>query len=347
MTKTLTIIAPDDFHVHFRDDERTEGYVREHARQFARALVMPNLRPKPIVTSSQAKDYFIRICDAVRELRDAAYHFEPLMTIQITPKTTPRTIKAAAGPYVRAAKLYPEGVTTNSDNGIRDMQRLYPVFEQMQDQGMVLCVHGEKPGYRVLDAEKAFIEKDLADIATRFPKLKITLEHASTYDAIQAVWQFDNVACTITAHHLEIILDDVVGHAGIQPHNFCKPLAKTVADRFALREAAKSDHPRIFFGSDSAPHLRKNKECCCGAAGCYTAPIAMALLATRFEEMGALDKLEGFTSIYGARWYDLPLNESKLTLKREYWDVPQSTRQGVTPFMAGHTLAWKVGGLSR
>jgi dihydroorotase len=262
------------------------------------------------------------------------------MTFRVMPTTTPAMVKDHKRVGATAGKLYPEGVTTNSEGGVKDLQSLYPVYKAMQEEGLVLCLHGEVPGVFSLDRETAFLET-LRTLAKDFPKLKIVLEHATTADAIDTVVKLPaNVAATITAHHLRITLDDVIGDK-LNPHAFCKPIAKRPLDRDALVKAATSGNPKFFLGSDSAPHPVETKECACGAAGVYTAPVLLPVLAETFEEAGHLDKLESFTSRFGAEFYGLPLNDQYIELQRESWTV-ENQYGGVVPFMAGHKFNWKL-----
>lgn len=334
----MLIRRPDDFHVHFRRDSRTAGYIWQHAEQFQRALVMPNLAPKPILTAEDA----IRYQNYLKNLISGAVRndtFVFLMTIQITDETTPEMIQDAATAGIIAGKLYPAGVTTNSANGVTNLEKLLPVFEMMAGAGMRLCVHAEDPDTECLSREHSYLSRIKA-LAKVLPRLKITIEHASTAKALELVYELPNVAASITAHHLELTLDDVIGN-GLRPHNYCKPIAKFVQDRAALRAAATSGSPKFFLGSDSAPHTKDKKECACGAAGVYTAPLLLPLLATRFEQQGALDKLEAFTSEHGARWYGLELNEGTVELEKYPWRVPQE-EDGVVPFMANEVLDWRM-----
>jgi len=339
--QTLKIRRPDDWHVHFRQDELI-WVSRETAKVFARALAMPNLDP-PIVNSAQAWNYNLLL---ENELKIDFPDFHPFFAIKLTTNTTPDDISEAAINSILLAKLYPQGVTTNSQDGIKDFKKLYPVFKKMQEIGMVLSIHGEMPGDLVLaiEAEKLFLPI-LIEIATKFPKLKIVMEHLSTAAAVQIVSKLpNNVAATITVHHLELDFDQVVAQPGyiMRPHNYCKPIANNKTDRDALRQAAISGNPKFFFGSDSAPHLRAKKEHpLYPAAGVFSAPVAIQLLTEIFESMDALDKLENFTSKYGAQFYNLPLNDSTITLIKESWQVPKEIN-GVVPFLAGHSLFWQV-----
>jgi len=264
------------------------------------------------------------------------------MTIKLMADTTPEMIHAAYRRCAIAGKLYPEGVTTNSEDGIKNIHELFPVFEAMGDVGMVLSLHGEVPGVFCMDREKAFLDT-LGTIAHKFPKLRIVLEHITTQEAVKTVRGLpNNVAATITAHHLVLNLDDVVGGM-LQPHNFCKPIAKRPEDQEVLREAAIGGNPKFFLGTDSAPHLRPKKECASGCAGVYTAPVAMPILAHVFEEENALDKLANFTSKFGADFYKLPPPNGTLLLEKgEPWTIPETSFYDVVPLWAGRQIAWKA-----
>lgn len=333
--RTLSIRRPDDFHVHLRNGEML-GRVAEHtARHFARALVMPNTDP-PIRTWQEASQYR----RAIEQLIDGS-GFQPLMTYKIEPTTTANDVaKLAQSRTVIAGKLYPDGVTTGSENGVRDFEALFPVFETMEHYQLVLCLHGEHPDAFCLDREVAFLPV-LAQIALTFPKLRIVLEHVTTEKALVAVEALpDTVAATITVHHLSLTLDDVIGGL-LRPHHFCKPVAKYPSDRAALVRAVLSGNPRYFLGTDSAPHDQHKKECAAGCAGVYTAPVAMSLLAELFAQHGALDRLEPFVAEFGARFYGLPLNQETLELVERPMTVP-ATYAGIIPFRANETIAWSV-----
>lgn len=327
----FSIRYPDDCHVHLRQGAMLKAVAPATDGQCFRALVMPNTDP-PILNAADAEGYRQRILEARTS-------FMPVMTIKLVDSTTPSIIRDAKG-MVRAGKLYPEGVTTNSEDGVREISRLFPVFETMQETGMVLCLHGETPDVFTMDREKAFLET-LFGISIRFPKLKIVLEHVTTADAVREIERLgDNVAATITVHHLYLTLDDIIG-GSLRPHAFCKPVAKRPEDREALILAATGGNPKFFLGTDSAPHARGRKECDGGCAGIFSAPVAIQALAQLFERRGALGKLEDFTSRFGAEFYGWPLCESKLTLVREPWAVPEDWH-GVVPFMAGQTLDWRI-----
>jgi dihydroorotase len=335
MSTTLTLRSVDDFHVHLRQGDMLTQVLPYTALHCARALVMPNTTP-PILTAEDLLNYQKEIEAAIPK----GSAFKPLMTFKVVPGTTPAQVKELKAAGAVAGKLYPEGVTTNSEDGVSDFKALYPVYEAMQKEGLVLCLHGEVPGVFSLDRESAFLST-LHQLAKDFPDLRIVLEHATTAEAIAMVESLPaNVAATLTVHHLRITLDDVIGDK-INPHHFCKPIAKRPEDRSALVKAATSGNPKFFLGTDSAPHSVESKECACGAAGVYTAPVMLPVLAELFEEMGALEKLEAFTSEFGAKFYGLPLNETHLTLIKKPWTV-EATYNGVVPFMAGKELQWHV-----
>lgn len=336
--QTVEIIRPDDFHAHFRQGEMLRHVLPWTAKTFARAIAMPNLDP-PVRTGEDALRYRQEILQACRDTGGSG--FNPLMTIYLTDETTPDTILAAQEAGVVAAKLYMRGTTTNSHHGVADLWRLRHVFVAMQHLRLVLCVHGEWAEGDVMRWELNFLPR-LRQLASEFPNLRIVLEHITTRAAVDCVLALpDNVGATITAHHLVIIHNDVVGWGRIQPHNFCMPLAKDADDREALIAAAISANPKFFFGSDTAPHLREKKECASGCAGLFTAPVALPVLAAIFEQHNALDRLSAFTSVYGATFYGLPLNTETITLMREPWEVPRQIA-GIVPFQAGNTLAWRI-----
>lgn len=337
MSADLTLRRPDDFHVHLRDGAMLDDVAPETAKVFGRALVMPNLMPA-VLSSDDALAYKERILKATQ-----GTGFEPLMTIKVVDSTTPARIRKAKFMGVIAGKVYPVGVTTNSQDGVSDFSKLDPTFAAMEACGMVACLHGETPGIFCMDRESAFVSTTLTRLEEKFPRLKIVLEHISTSHAVDHVLHAGpNVAATITVHHLLLTLDDVVGDSGIRPHNFCKPIAKTYVDRAALVRAALSGNPKFFLGTDSAPHKKFVKECASGCAGVYSAPVAMPLLAGLFEQHNSLERLEAFTSEFGARFYELPLNEGKITLRRERWTVPNEYRGFVTPLWEGGYISWKV-----
>ena len=339
----LTLKRPDDWHLHLRDGPAMASVLADAARQFARAIVMPNLKP-PVRSTYQALDYRERILAALPE--GAA--FEPLMTLYLTDDTPPEEVaRAKLCGRVHGVKLYPAGATTHSDAGVTRLSRCFRTLEKMEELGMPLLVHGEStdPAIDVFDREKAFIEEVLGPTVERFSNLKVVLEHITTRDAAQYVEVTGpNVAATITAHHL-LMNRNALFMGGIRPHHYCLPVLKREEHREALVEAATSGNPKFFLGTDSAPHARTDKEAACGCAGIYTAHAALELYAIAFEEAGALDKLEGFASAFGARFYGLPPNTGTVTLAREDWTVPQRLKFGdqeLVPLRAGEKLPWKL-----
>jgi dihydroorotase len=332
---TITIRKPDDWHVHLRDGEMLIRVASYTARQFARAIVMPNLDP-PITTAEVARAYRKRILVATDP------GFTPLMTCYLTDSSNPDEIAQgfAEGVWV-AAKLYPAGATTNSASGVTDVRNIYPVLARMEKIGMVLCVHGEvtDADVDVFDREAVFIDRVLSRLVSDFPELKIVLEHITTSDAVDFV-SSGRVAATITPQHL-IISRNAMFAGGIRPHAYCLPVAKREEHRLAVRKAAVSGKPNIFLGTDSAPHARHAKESACGCAGIFNAPYALESYATVFEEEDALDKLEAFASVNGARFYDLPVNEETVTLEQWAVEVPEEI-DGLVPFQAGETLRWRL-----
>ena len=339
----LTIKRPDDWHLHLRDGPAMASVVGDTARRFARAIVMPNLKP-PVRTTEEALAYRNRILAALPE----GSAFEPLMALYLTDDTAPEEIaRAKLSGRVHAVKLYPAGATTHSDAGVTRISRCFNALERMEEVGMPLLVHGEStdPAVDVFDREKAFIEEVLGPTVHRFPGLKVVLEHATTREAVQFVEITGaNLAATITAHHL-LMNRNSLFMGGIRPHHYCLPVLKREEHREALVEAAVSGNPKFFLGTDSAPHPRRDKETACGCAGMYTAHAALELYAVAFEEAGALDKLEGFASVHGARFYGLPVNQDTVTLVREGWKVPERLEFGteeLVPLRAGETIPWKL-----
>lgn len=335
----LIFRQPDDFHVHLRQGKLLEALIVYIARVFRRALVMPNLKPV-IANGENALQYLAEIQMAAKAVGYS--EFQPLMTIYLTPQTTPKMIIEAKRVGVIAAKLYPEGMTTGSESGVSNFKALYPVFQEMQDVGMVLCLHGESPDPSLIcfEREAAFLFT-FFDIVTTFPKLKVVFEHVSSAEAVSVIKSMpNNVAATITAHHLVMTFNDIAGKE-LNAHTYCLPVPKRPVDREEIIKAATSGDPHFFFGSDSAPHLRGTKECGSAKGGVFSAPVALPVLVEVFESRDALDKLEAFVSERGARFYELPLNEGKLTLVRKPWTVPQECG-AVVPFMAGKELAWQV-----
>jgi len=342
MTDRITIARPDDWHAHFRDGDAMACVVGATARQFARAIAMPNLKP-PVTTVEHARAYRERIVGA---LGGAA--FEPLMTLYLTDNTKPAEIeRAASSGFVKAVKYYPAGATTNSDSGVTDIRKCDAVFEAMQGAGLPLLVHGEVTDAEVdvFDREAVFLERTLSALVKRFPKLKIVVEHATTHEAVAFVERAPgNVAATITAHHL-LLNRNAIFAGGLNPHHYCLPVLKREPHRRALLKAATSGNPKFFLGTDTAPHSRSSKESCCGSAGLYTAHAALELYAEAFESADALDKLEGFASHFGADFYGLPRNKGTVTLEKAQWKVPESYPFGqetVVPLRAGQTLRWRL-----
>ena len=335
--ETLTIRKPDDWHVHLRDGDMLKTVAPYTARQFVRAIVMPNLVP-PITTPQMAAAYRNRIVAA------AGLGFTPLMTAYLTDDISADEIARGHDQGVwLAAKLYPAGATTNSASGVTDIRNIYPVLERMERIGMVLCVHGEvtDPDVDVFDREAVFIERVLEPLTRAFPTLKIALEHVTTIQAVEFVKAMGaNVAATVTPQHL-IINRNAMFAGGLRPHAYCLPVAKREEQRLAVRKAATSGSAKFFLGTDSAPHSREAKESSCGCAGIFNAPFALESYATVFEEEGALDHLEAFASDNGARFYGLPLNEGTITLERAEIEVPAEIG-GVVPFHAGETLRWRL-----
>jgi dihydroorotase len=338
---SVTLTRPDDWHVHLRDGEALAAVVGDTARQFARAIVMPNLKP-PVATLKQARAYRERILAAVPPGAD----FEPLMTLYLTENIPPAEIAAAkTSGIVHGVKYYPAGATTHSDSGITDVSRVFPVIAEMEKLGLPLLVHGEVTDdyVDVFDREMVFIEHVLAPLLERFPALKIVFEHVTTAEAVDFVLsQPANVAATITAHHL-LLNRNAMFDGGLRPHHYCLPVVKREEHRQALLRAAVSGAPKFFLGTDSAPHARHTKEAPCGCAGIYTAHTAMELYAEAFEQANALDKLEAFASFHGAAFYGLPRNAGKVTLRREIRTIPEVVPFGdhtLVPFRAGGECAW-------
>ncbi|QPH52367.1 dihydroorotase [Pontivivens ytuae] len=340
----LTLRRPDDWHLHLRDGAMLEGVAPESARDFARALIMPNLVP-PVVTGAQAAAYRERILAALPE-RAA---FDPQMTLYLTEDTDPDDVEQAfRSGIIRAVKLYPAGATTNSASGVRDFDKVIPVLERMAEIGLTLCVHGEVTTHEVdiFDREAVFIETVLDPLRCRLPELRVTMEHVTTKDGVDYVMGGEGIACTITTHHLIINRNHMLV-GGIRPHYYCLPVAKREEHRLALRAAAVSGHPRVFLGTDSAPHSDDAKENACGCAGVFSATNTMPLLAHVFEEEGALDRLEGFVSLNGAAWYGVSLNAGELVLEKGDATVPFpgkiDTGAGpVTLFDPGFEVRWRV-----
>jgi dihydroorotase len=340
--KRLVLVRPDDWHLHLRDGERLKSVVAHSAAHFARAIVMPNLVP-PVETVEQALAYRERILAACGE-----QPFEPLMTLYLTARTTPDEVRrAAADPRIHAVKLYPAGATTNSEAGVRRLEPLYPVFDAMAEAGLPLLVHGETtdPDVDVFDREERFVRDTLAPLVERFAGLKVVLEHITTREAAEFVASARPlVAATITAHHLLYNRSDIF-RGGIRPDLYCLPILKRETHRRALLDAATSNSPRFFLGTDSAPHPRGQKHSACGCAGIYTAHAALPLYAEAFEAAGALHRLEAFASFFGPDFYGLPRNQERVELVREPWLVPEEYELGherLVPLRAGQTIAWRL-----
>lgn len=343
MTDRLTLIRPDDWHIHLRDGEVLRNTVADAARTFARAIIMPNLVP-PVCNGQQATAYRERILAA----RPEGSAFEPLMVLYLTDQTTADCIREAHryGQAI-AAKLYPAGATTNSDSGVTRLENIYPALEAMAEIGMPLLVHGEvtHASVDIFDREKAFIDQQLVGLVERFTTLKVVFEHITTADAVDFVNSAPSrVGATITAHHLLYNRNHMLV-GGIRPHLFCLPILKRQHHQQALCDAVVSGSEKFFLGTDSAPHARHAKEAACGCAGCYSAHAALELYAEAFDGLGALDKLEGFASLHGPDFYGLPRNTDTVTLVRETWNVPASMPLGdqtIVPLRAGESIHWRV-----
>ena len=340
----ITLTRPDDWHLHLRDGEALVSVLAHTARQFGRAIVMPNLKP-PVTTVEQAAAYRQRILAAL----PAGASFDPLMTLYLTDNTPASEVaKAAASAFVKAIKLYPAGATTNSDAGLSAIEKAYDSLAEMERLGLPLLVHGEAtdPKIDLFDREKVFIDTVLLPLTQRFPALKVVMEHITTKDAAEFVANAPSaVAATITAHHL-LYNRNAIFLGGVRPHWYCLPVLKRETHREALVAAAVSANPKFFLGTDSAPHAKGAKEAACGCAGCYTAYAALELYAEAFEQVGALDKLEAFASFNGPDWYGLPRNTGKVTLVKANWtvpaDYPYSADDCIVPLRAGETLSWKM-----
>jgi len=339
---TLTITRPDDWHLHLRDGLAMAAVLPATARQFARAIVMPNLKP-PLVTTAQALAYRDRIAAALPTGSD----FTPLMTLYLTDRLAPAEIVRAKAAGVVAVKLYPAGATTNSDAGVTDMRHVAPTLEAMQREGVLLLVHGEvtDPSVDVFDREAVFIERVMLPLRRDFPALKVVFEHITTREAAQYVADSDaHTAATITAHHL-LYNRNAIFMGGLRPHYYCLPVLKREVHRQALAGAATSGSAKFFLGTDSAPHAAALKEASVCGAGCYTAPAALELYAEAFEAAGGLDKLEAFASFNGADFYGLPRNRGTVTLRREPWALPETVPFGeaeLKPLRGGETLNWRL-----
>ncbi len=338
----LTLTRPDDWHLHLRDGEALKAVLPYTVRQFARAIVMPNLKP-PVRTVADAEAYRDRILSAI----PAGAQFEPLMTLYLTDNTSPEDIIAAkASGFVKAVKYYPAGATTNSEFGVTDIRNCDSVFEAMQQIDMPLLLHGEVTDSTVdvFDREKVFIAQQLVPFKQRFPQLRVVMEHITTSDAVEFVLATDNLAATITPQHL-LFNRNMLFKGGIQPHFYCLPILKREKHRKALVQAATSGDPKFFLGTDSAPHTRDSKESSCGCAGCFSALHAVELYAEVFEGANALDKLEAFASFYGPDFYRLPRNTEQMTLTKTTWRIPDEvpfTESGLVPLGAGNEMTWQM-----
>ncbi|XQW86894.1 dihydroorotase [Thalassotalea piscium] len=339
---TISIIRPDDWHVHLRDGDALKTTVNDISRYFGRAIIMPNLVP-PVTNAALAHQYRERIMSY-----SSSAHFTPLMVIYLTDSTTAEDIQQAKDSgIVYAAKLYPAGATTNSSSGVTQISNIYPVLEAMEKLGMPLLIHGEVTAddIDIFDREHVFIETILAPLVAKFTQLKIVLEHITTKQAVDFVTNAgSNIAATITVHHLLFNRNHMLV-GGIRPHYFCLPILKRNIHQKALIKAATSGNEKFFLGTDSAPHPQHAKESACGCAGCYTAHAAIELYAEVFEQEGALDQLEAFASINGPKFYDLPINNDKITLTKKSWSVPATMAFGndnVVPLRAGETISWQV-----
>jgi dihydroorotase len=339
----ITIKTPDDWHLHFRDGDILAETVAATARCFDRAIVMPNLSP-PVRNAADAESYKQRILAA----RPAGSNFEPLMTLYLTDRTTVEDINEAAKGGIKAVKLYPAGATTNSDAAVTNIDGLTDVFAALEANNMLLLVHGEVTDsyIDIFDREKEFIDQRMGPITQKYPTLKIVFEHITTKDAAEFVLAADgNIGATITPQHLMLNRNDLLV-GGIRPHNYCLPVLKRNIHQQALRDVVATGSDKFFLGTDSAPHEQANKETACGCAGCYSAWAAIELYTQVFDELGALDKLEGFASLHGPKFYDLPENTGTITLVRESWTLPESITlpngRPIIPFMAGSDVQWKL-----
>ena len=340
----LTMVWPDDWHLHLRDGEALHAVLPHTVRRFRRAIIMPNLKP-PVTTVREASVYRERIMMSVPK----GSNFEPLMTLYLTDNTSPNeVIRAKESGFIHAIKYYPAGATTNSDAGVTDIRKCYPVFEAMERNSMVLCLHGEvtDPNVDIFDREEVFIDSVLHDLARTFPALKIVLEHVTTRQGVDFVMESGpNISATITAHHL-LINRNAMFQGGLRPHNYCLPVAKRERHRLELIRTIRSGSPKFFLGTDSAPHAQHTKENACGCAGCFTADKALELYTEVFESVGALEKLEAFASFNGPDFYGLPRNTDTITLVKDPWqsaeELPFGEDHVVIPFLAGSIVPWKI-----
>jgi dihydroorotase len=344
----LRITRPDDWHLHLRDGAALRDVLPHTARQFARAIVMPNLRP-PVTTTALALAYRERILAARPPAGQTGSDFTPLMTLYLTDDLPPDEVRRAREAGIVAVKLYPAGATTHSDAGVTDMRKTYPTLEALQREGLLLLVHGEvtDPSIDIFDREAVFIDRVLQPLRRDFPALKIVFEHITTKEAVQYVADAgDRTAATITAHHL-LYNRNAIFAGGIRPHYYCLPVLKREVHRQALAAAATSGSPKFFLGTDSAPHAAALKEHASGCAGCYTALSALELYAEAFDATGTLDRLEAFASFHGADFYGLPRNRGTVTLRREAWTLPETVPFGAAPLKplrGGETLGWRLVG---
>jgi dihydroorotase len=339
----ITLIKPDDWHLHLRDDEAMASVVAQSAERFARAIVMPNLKP-PVTSTAMALAYRERILAALPQ--ESA--FTPLMTLYMTDQlSSEEVIAAKKSNFIKGVKLYPAGATTHSDAGVTDIRKRYPLLETMQKEGIPLLIHAEvtDPDVDIFDREKTFIDRYLIPLARDFPALPMVFEHITTKQAVEFVRASEaNLGATITVQHLLYNRNAMLA-GGIRPHFYCLPILKRESHQKALLDAATSGEPHFFLGTDSAPHAQHAKESACGCAGCYTAHAAIELYAEIFERASALDKLEGFASLFGPNFYGLPINQQTITLVKKAWKVPQSYQFGqdrVVPLGAGETISWQL-----
>ena len=328
----ITIRKPDDFHLHLRQGENLGEYVRQSSRCFERALIMPNILP-PVSDAVSLLHY-------KKSILAETENFKPLMTFKILPDMKAADIKPLKDAGAVAGKLYPVGATTNAEDGIKSLDQIKDVLSAMEEEGLILSIHGEDPEAPILERERAYLP-ELSRIASSYGALRVILEHLSNKESLDFLNDLpETFAGTITVHHLLYTLDDLMGGA-LKTHLFCKPVVKSEADRKALADAVLSENPRLFFGSDSAPHRKCDKENGTASAGVFASPVALPLLADFFDREGCLDRLEGFISVRGAEFYDLPLNRDNITLERAPWIVPEQIG-GAVPLMAGQELAWRV-----
>jgi len=329
----IEIIKPDDMHIHLRQGELLNNYVADATKYFRRVVVMPNTNP-PIDSPESVKKY-------KAEIEKDTVAFEALMTFKVLPSISPDDVVELKKAGCIAAKLYPAGVTTNSQDGVSEIKEFFPLFDALQNSNMVLCIHAEEPGVFSLDRERAYLPK-IKSILDNFPNLKVIVEHISDKASVNFVLNGpENLAASITVHHMALTLDNVIGD-GLEPHHFCKPIPKTPEDRDAILAAALSGNPKFFLGTDSAPHLRQDKESSCGCAGVYTAPVALPILLEIFEQNNALPKLNNFTSKFGSQFYGLSQNKETLKFIKKTWKVP-SEYHGVVPYRANQQLVWSIG----